>query len=81
MPPSGAAAPGKAKGTIVALGSKGAMNSAKIARITKPRTIPPPTMPTGLSLSRKTGLSDAAKLAPSLESGVLTAFVRGTSLT
>ena len=57
------------------------MNSAKIARITKPRTIPPPIMPTGLSLSRKTGLSDAAKLAPSLESGVLTAFVRGTSLT
>ena len=38
-------------------------------------------MPTGLSLSRKTGLSDAAKLAPSLASGVLTSFVRGTSLT
>ena len=29
MPPSGAPAPGKVKGTIVALGSKGAMNSAK----------------------------------------------------
>ena len=38
-------------------------------------------MPTGLSLSRKTGLSDAAKLAPSLAIGVLAALMRGTSLT
>ena len=40
----------------------------------------PPTMPTGLSRSSRTGLSDAMNEAPSLESGVLTAFVRGTSL-
>ena len=80
MPPSGASAPGKAKGTIVALGSNGAMNSAKIARTTKPMTMPAPTMPTGLSLSSATGLSDAAKLAPSRASGVAMPFMRGTSL-
>ena len=47
------------------------MNSAKIARITKPRTMAPPTMPTGLSLSSATGLSDAMTEAPSRLSGVL----------
>ena len=63
MRPSSISAPGKAKGTIVALGSKGAMSSAKTASTTKRRTMAPPTMPTGLSLSSASARSADMRVA------------------